>query len=202
MPSLVPGAKRLIDEGVSVAGAGYVQGQTYESNVPYVLRFMIDNNINGADWIEFPANTYRIKSPSSCVSRCTLEVDVTYNNIVSHECTGIYSTIAPIRIMSFDIECQGRKGHFPDANFDPVIQIASVVSIQGIEQPLIRSVFTLDTCLPIVGAHVDSSKTEAEMLIKWRNFLVASDPDLITGYNIANFDFPYLLNRAKVRDLD
>ncbi len=29
------------------------------------------------------------------------------------------------------------------------------------------------------------------------------DPDLITGYNIQNFDFPYLLNRAghlKVRD--
>ena len=33
--------------------------------------------------------------------------------------------------------------------------------------------------------------------MKWRAFVVACDPDLITGYNIANFDFPYLLNRAK-----
>ncbi len=25
----------------------------------------------------------------------------------------------------------------------------------------------------------------------------AVDPDIITGYNIVNFDLPYLLNRAK-----
>jgi DNA polymerase elongation subunit (family B) len=41
--------------------------------------------------------------------------------------------------------------------------------------------------------------TEEELLLRWRAFVTACDPDLITGYNIANFDFPYLLNRAKVR---
>lgn len=82
---------------------------------------------------------------------------------------------------------------------DPVIQIASVLSVQGQDTaPLIRTVFTLNSCLPIVGAVVDASETEAEMLMKWRNFLVAADPDIITGYNIGNFDIPYLLNRAKV----
>ncbi len=33
--------------------------------------------------------------------------------------------------------------------------------------------------------------------MKWRTFLEASDPDIITGYNVQNFDIPYLLNRAK-----
>jgi DNA polymerase delta subunit 1 len=206
MPSLVPGTKRVIDEGFSVPELGHLSGgQTYESNVPFVMRFMIDNNISGADWIELPSNTYSIR-PSlgasnlglSKISRCTLEVDISFDQMVSHECTpGPWSSLAPLRIMSFDIECQGRKGHFPDASCDPVIQIASVVSIQGVEQPIIRSVFTLNTCLPIVGAHVDSSMNEADMLLKWRAFVVAADPDIITGYNIANFDFPYLLNRAK-----
>jgi DNA polymerase elongation subunit (family B) len=42
--------------------------------------------------------------------------------------------------------------------------------------------------------------TEEELLLRWRAFVTACDPDLITGYNIANFDFPYLLNRAKVCD--
>ncbi len=36
------------------------------------------------------------------------------------------------------------------------------------------------------------------MLLKWRAFVCQCDPDVITGYNIGNFDFPYLLNRAKV----
>jgi DNA polymerase delta subunit 1 len=35
------------------------------------------------------------------------------------------------------------------------------------------------------------------MLQKWRNFVEQVDPDLIIGYNIANFDLPYLLDRAK-----
>ena len=34
------------------------------------------------------------------------------------------------------------------------------------------------------------------MLSKWRDFLEEVDPDIIIGYNIANFDFPYLLDRA------
>ena len=31
---------------------------------------------------------------------------------------------------------------------------------------------------------------------KWSEFVKRVDPDIITGYNIVNFDLPYLLNRA------
>ena len=34
------------------------------------------------------------------------------------------------------------------------------------------------------------------MLRSWHQFLIACDADIITGYNIMNFDLPYLLNRA------
>ena len=199
MPSLVPGLKRLFDDGVHVSGSGSVyRGQSYESNVPFILRFMIDSEISGADWVELPASTYAVRESTMQASRCSLEVDVFYNNIVSHECTGAWSAIAPLRILSFDIECSGRKGHFPDAQHDPVIQIANTVTIQGAQQPIIRNVFTLNTCLPIVGAQVICCANEEELMMRWRDFVVACDPDIVTGYNIANFDIPYLLNRAKV----
>lgn len=32
---------------------------------------------------------------------------------------------------------------------------------------------------------------------KWADFVRQSDPDIFTGYNINNFDFPYLINRAQ-----
>jgi len=35
------------------------------------------------------------------------------------------------------------------------------------------------------------------MLQHWRDFVEEVDPDVIIGYNIANFDLPYLLDRAK-----
>jgi DNA polymerase delta subunit 1 len=35
------------------------------------------------------------------------------------------------------------------------------------------------------------------MLEAWSRFVTEVDPDVIIGYNIANFDLPYLLDRAK-----
>ena len=34
------------------------------------------------------------------------------------------------------------------------------------------------------------------MFQAWSDFVKEADPDLITGYNIVNFDLPYLLDRA------
>lgn len=68
---------------------------------------------------------------------------------------------------------------------------------EGESQPFIRNVFTLNTCSHIVGSQVISTDNETEMLQKWRDFVERVDPDVIIGYNIANFDLPYLLDRAK-----
>ena len=35
----------------------------------------------------------------------------------------------------------------------------------------------------------------------WCEFLQETDPDILTGYNIVNFDLPYLINRAKALKL-
>lgn len=126
-----------------------------------------------------------------------MEIDITYTDIISRKAEGEWSKMAPIRVLSFDIECQGRKGHFPEAEKDPVIQIANVVSVYGETVPIVKNVFTLKGCLPIVGAQVISSDKESDMLMKWQSFLQACDPDVITGYNVQNFDIPYLLDRAE-----
>ena len=105
--------------------------------------------------------------------------------------------MAPLRILSFDIECAGRKGVFPEANQDPVIQIANVVTRYGESKPFVRNVFCLDTCSLIVNTQIFEFGAEDKMLMAWRDFLEQVDPDVIIGYNIANFDFPYLLDRAK-----
>ncbi len=73
------------------------------------------------------------------------------------------------------------QGHFPDAKHDPVIQIASFVTVHGERKPLIKNVMTLGGCAPIVGAEVMSFATERELLLAWKNFLLATDPDWLIG---------------------
>ena len=54
----------------------------------------------------------------------------------------------------------------------------------------------------MVGSHVITNKTERDLLMGWCRFVNEVDPDIITGYNIQNFDIPYLLNRAACSSID
>lgn len=173
---------------------------TYD-NINYLLRMMIDCKITGMSWITLPKGKYTLVDPSLKVSTCQVECSVDYRDLISHPSEGEWLKMAPLRILSFDIECAGRKGIFPEAQHDPVIQIANVVLKYGDQRPFIRNVFTVNTCSPIIGSEIFSHMDERDMLIAWRDFVVKSDADVIIGYNTANFDLPYLLDRAKALGL-
>ena len=172
------------------------RGPTFESNMPYALRFMIDQDIAGMSWIELPENTYKIRNLHEKTSTSQLEVDINYDKIVPKPPEGEWSAIAPLRILSFDIECASSEG-FPLAERDPVITIGNICKLQTSSEPFVKNVFTLDTCSNIVGVEVRSHKTEKELLKDWQDFILAVDADIITGYNIISFDLPYLINRAE-----
>ncbi|KAG5439383.1 hypothetical protein PCANB_001957 [Pneumocystis canis] len=171
------------------------QYMTFESNIPYVLRFMIDASISGMSWIKLPKTKYLIMNEK--ISNCQLEVSIDWKNLISFQPEGDWQKIAPLRILSFDIECSGRKGVFPEPEIDPVIQIANIVTLYGEQIPFIKNVFTIDTCAQISGTQILSFIDQKELLLAWCNFVQKTDPDVIIGYNIANFDIPYLIDRAK-----
>jgi DNA polymerase delta subunit 1 len=211
MPSMVSTARGVLERGFSFGRFPSRSFVCFEASMPFVLRYMIDTGIQGCNWCEAPKGAYALRpalpsnaagaAPVASPHRPTsaqIELDIVYDQLASHPPDGVWQRLAPLRILSFDIECQGRKGFFPDAKQDPVIQIANVVTLQGAATSIIRNVFTLGTCSPIVGAQVLSFDAEARMLEGWAAFVREADPDIITGYNVQNFDIPYILNRAEV----
>ncbi|KAF7862608.1 hypothetical protein EAF04_007481 [Stromatinia cepivora] len=168
---------------------------TFDS-IQYVLRFMVDVKIHGMSWVEVGAKKYKIVPEHNRQSNCQIEAVMTYRDLIAHKPEGEWAKMAPLRILSFDIECAGRKGVFPEANQDRVIQIANIVTRYGEKKPFVRNVFCLNTTSLIVNTKIFEFDKEEKMLSKWRDFLEEVDPDIIIGYNIANFDFPYLLARA------
>lgn len=123
------------------------------------------------------------------MSLCQYEVDVAWTDLISHPAEGEWQRIAPLRVLSFDIECAGRKGRFhcwgshyslltedltnlfffcsgifPEPDKDPVIQIASMVQRQGETEPFIRTVFTLQSCASIVGSQILCFTQEKQLL--------------------------------------
>lgn len=194
LPSMVAAMQRILEKG-SFASIG---DKCFESNVEYDIRFMVDADVVGCNWIQMKAGKYTLRTdPRRKVSRCQIEGDVYWKDFISHAPEGEWSAVAPLRVMSFDIECAGRRGIFPEPEKDPVIQIATVVQRQGEKEPFIRTVFTLHGCAPIIGVKVVSKNTEKELLTAWADLVREIDPDIITGYNIQNFDLWYLLSRAE-----
>jgi len=189
-------AKRILETGFTFGQSLGIRFSTFESNLPFVMRFMVDTKMTGMNWIELPAGKWKMRTRRDAVSRSQLECDVNYADLISHWPEGDWSDIAPLRILSFDIECAGRKGHFPEAQTDQVIQIAATVTVQGEPTPVVRTIFTLKSCALIVGAEVLCYEEERDMLEAFGDFFRIADPDVVIGYNITNFDFPYLLDRA------
>lgn len=66
----------ILDRGIQIDGLGMKSFMTYESNVLFALRFMIDCNIVGGNWIEVPTGKY--KKTMKNLSYCQLEFDCLY----------------------------------------------------------------------------------------------------------------------------
>ncbi len=94
----------------------------------------------------------------------------------------LYPNYKPVDITSltFDIEVYNRRG-FPDPNHDKIISIAYVY--EGREE-------------------VISEEDEGQLISKFFDVIRAYDPDILVGYNIEEFDLPYLLKRAKLNNID
>ncbi|CAF5195943.1 unnamed protein product, partial [Rotaria magnacalcarata] len=164
LPRFIATSRRILEGGFSWTGNktqldGY---KTFETNIDFEIRLMADLNMVGCNWIEIPAGKYSIREMVTrgithqlkIHSRCQMEVDVWAHDIISYPTEGDWQRIAPLRIMSYDIECAGRKGIFPEPEHDPVIQIASMVIRQGDKEEFIKTVFTLGTCANIAGVEV------------------------------------------------
>ncbi|KAK3273983.1 DNA polymerase delta catalytic subunit [Cymbomonas tetramitiformis] len=84
--------------------------------------------------------------------------------LASYPTEGPYQDLGKLRILSFDIECAGREGKFPEPEHDRVIQIANMVTEQGDSNPVIKNVLTLGSCAPIADAEVLTFDDEVQLL--------------------------------------
>jgi len=156
----------------------------FEADIPFATRFMIDCGLTGG--VSAPATTadYHDLSPA--------QVD------------------APARSCIIDIECEDERG-FPDPQRDAIIAITCYdsfdsdyttflfmsgglpgeISDKEAEGGLVNGCFRKDT-------HTICSYTdEVSMLRAFSAYIVARDPDVLSGWNFVEFDMPYIAGRME-----
>lgn len=117
LPKLVPTARSILESGFNY-GTGDKTYTTFESNIPFVLRCMIDVHLNGASWVEIPSGKWAYSKDKNGIgktestslssgtqkSTCQIEVDVSFESLICHAPEGEWGKLAPFRILSFGIK--------------------------------------------------------------------------------------------------
>jgi DNA polymerase delta subunit 1 len=161
----------------------------YESNIDPVLRFMHRTNISSTGWLDSGTDCER-----AYVSTC--DIDIWCNNWKTLMPVA-RDDIAPLRIMSFDIEAYSHDGSFPDPEHpdNVVFQIGMTTKVFGQEGFLDRK------CLCLKETHAQDTEwfeREEDLLEAFAKYVTKIDPDIITGYNIFGFDLEFLMKRIRI----
>jgi DNA polymerase elongation subunit (family B) len=274
LPRHVPTVRKILESGGSLCAATPAL-KTYEADVPFDLRFMLDKGMTGCDWIAIDAVDShaddsafgchiiyhakidplriggddswgnlmnraceadaaadevadisakmagvartavrrrcaydvgddvppRVRPTEDDSSRCSIEIDAWHGDVRSLGVNGEWAIHAPVKLLSFDVECGTEKDRFPSAeDGDPAITICSKIGIaEGDARDDVGVALQLRSCdrVQAPGVRTVWFDDEASLLMAWRDLVVQSDPDIITGFNDLNFDFPYLLKRAE-----
>ena len=163
-----------------------------ESGVDYPTRFMVDTGVVGFGWLRVDWSNLR---SSSGTSNCAYEFNMQYDAIQPFD----REEVAPLRILTFDIECAARANKFPTPQQDPVIQIAVNVKEMGKnDRVLLDTVLYTRETDPLGGECVMAQyRDERALLQGFCKLIRASDPDIFRGFNQRRFDWVYLFDRAE-----
>jgi len=89
---------------------------------------------------------------------------------------------------------------YPPVKGDEVTFIGSTFWRVGEDEPYLNHCIVKDTCNDlgqVANAQFDSYKTESEVLLAWTKLVQKENPDIVTGYNIFGFDYPFMYTRTK-----
>jgi DNA polymerase elongation subunit (family B) len=176
-------------------GARRVQTEDiFESNLPPYLRLFHAKDISPASPIKFEAEKHT-EDNLVCF-------EVPYDEIEPF--TGIS---IPLYVLSYDIEVYSASGNFPMSSnvSDEIIQIGlSFRWSDDMMAPVERYVLVSGTCDPSTDPSLKfvSCRNEQDLLLKFKQYIQAEDPDIIVGYNTFGFDDGYIAERCELHKLE
>ncbi|PSQ03921.1 DNA polymerase elongation subunit [Halobacteriales archaeon QS_4_69_31] len=159
----------------------------YEADILFPNRFLIDKDIT--DGIRVPD-----RRTDSGVVR------------VPHEEVEAVEAEGTPRVNFFDIEVDDRRG-FPEDGEEPIVCLTShdsytdqyvnwlYQSPEGVDGPTALAAY--EPLVEDFEADVRVFEEEEAMLEAFVDYLAATDPDILSGWNFADFDAPYLLDRME-----
>lgn len=187
-----------IRKPINVIGVGIIKLKIHEQDASPILQFTSYRDISTAGWCDFAGKKVH---PDEQKTLCDHEYKVKWKNCKPNK----KNTVASPLIMGFDIEVNSTNpSAMPKAEKpgDKIFQVSCVLFRHGDdEKNMEKYLLSLGEPDPkTTGEDVEiyMYETEHDLLIGYTEFIQEKNPNVIVGYNILNFDIPYMIDRAKM----
>lgn len=191
------------------------ESEIYETMFQPEMVWMVDKQLPSCSWM-----TLRNAEPITAGAKTSCDVEYTCSPDDVQPCASPPIPMAPFRVLSYDIEALPRinpetgESEFPEAHRD-IITTIGVTCFDMVEQNMIQHVFMFEpegpqnTVLPALSDEmrtdeydpsvttVHTYRDELKMLKAFSDYIRTYDPDIITGYNVLNFDNVYIIRRIE-----
>jgi len=158
--------------------------EIYEADILFKYRFMADLGLAGMKWVKVVGNS---------ISTNTVKADkaITVESICPIE----DESSVDLKYMGIDIEVVSGEEGVPDSSRDKIAMMSLSFS----------PFFNDHNALVLISKPTKKTdedvivfKNEKEMLEEFVGIIDSFDPDIICGYNINNFDIPFITDRLRV----
>lgn len=196
-------AVEILSEPLEVTGRGLLRCKVWEHNlVDSITKLLTRQNITHTSWVTCRA---RKENPRSKISSIEHEYVIDWTSLteIPNEITKDWCTL-PGRI-ALDIETYShRHKMFPD-KWNPkhvAFMLSAIYQRVGSEER-IRYGIILGDCnhIPeerLKNVTIFKVKSEEELIRMTAAIIQHHDPEILTGYNVLGFDYPYLDTRLKL----
>jgi DNA polymerase elongation subunit (family B) len=185
--------KMKIRNPIYVTGIGKIKLKLHQDDDP-ILQLTSIKGIPPTGWIDFEGKKIKDKK-----TYCDYEYEVSWKNLHLNK---ERSDVAKPLILSIDLEVNSTiptSMPKPHREGDKIFQCSCVLARQGDKE---NSYEKYILCLGDVdkdkldpGIIPLCYKTESQLLLGLKEFIVNKQPNIIIGYNIFGFDIDYMINR-------
>ena len=124
--------------------------------------------------------------------------------IIKMKIIEILNDIKITRLLKIESITKLLDSNLPKLEGDKVTFIGTTFWKYGDKEPYLNNCLVLDTCdnlKEIENSRIDTFKKEKDLLLGWTKLIKEEDPDIITGYNIFGFDYPFMYTRTQELDI-
>lgn len=177
---------------VTIPGLGSAKFKIFEDSSNPVLQLCTNLHLDTIGWVTVPNLIPSVTKESLCNEEYILQ---DWNKLKKNV---DLQTIPSLTICSFDIECVPEdRTKFPNPIMpnDVCFQISCVIF--GKEKPFEKFLLAIGKLNPIDDVTILEFVDERQLLKGFTDFLRQYSVNICIGYNIFQFDIPYLIERSK-----